>query len=97
MDRRGFLLGLTGLVGAGATAGLALTPAKATPLTQLKDLKDLEPLDEMPQAEDTIATAPDGTPIEQVARRVRVRVCRTVRDRWGNRRRRCWYEWRWVR
>lgn len=104
MDRRGFLTALLGLAGAGAMGGLALSSAQATTLDQLKNL----PLDEIDMPDASAAATPDGTPIEEVwhnpwhrppppryRRRGRQRrVCRTVRDRWGNRRRRCWYE-RW--
>lgn len=104
MDRRGFLTALVGLAGAGALGGLALSPAQATTLDQLKNL----PLDEVETPQAGIAATPDGTPVEEVwhnpwhrppppryRRPVRRRrVCRTVRDRWGRRVRRCWYE-RW--
>ncbi|MBS7543635.1 hypothetical protein [Ancylobacter oerskovii] len=56
MDRRGFLLGLAGAIGAGATAGLAFAaPAEATPLDQLKGLAPPDP---------AAAATPDGTAIE---------------------------------
>lgn len=103
MDRRGFLTGLVGVVGAGAMGGFALSSAQATTLDQLKNL----PLDEI-ETPDVSAATPDGTPVDEVwhnpwhrpppprYRRYRRgrRVCRVVRDRWGRPRRRCWYQ-RW--
>ncbi|WGD29249.1 hypothetical protein AncyloWKF20_15905 [Ancylobacter sp. WKF20] len=63
------MMGLAGLVGAGATLGLALTPARATPLSQLKDIEaGAAPADAIgPDADilDVVAEAPDGTPIDQ--------------------------------
>ncbi|MCB4767254.1 hypothetical protein LGR54_01420 [Ancylobacter sp. Lp-2] len=56
MDRRGFLLGLAGVIGAGATAGLAFaSSAEAVPLDQLKDLATADP---------STAETPDGTLVE---------------------------------
>ncbi|QFR33904.1 hypothetical protein [Ancylobacter sp. TS-1] len=77
MDRRGFLLGLAGLAGAGAAAGLMLSPAEATVLGQLRDLPPARTpeaapeMDAAPDADATgnelaAATTPDGTPIDNV-------------------------------
>lgn len=102
MDRRNFLLGLAGLVGSGVAVGLAVSPAQATVLGQLKDA--MPPLDDMPETEELAAASgmtPDGTPIEQTQvyvvprrRRRRVRVCRTVRNRYGRRVTSCRWVWR---
>ncbi|MFT0862300.1 hypothetical protein [Ancylobacter sp. G4_0304] len=112
MDRRNFLLGLAGLIGAGATASMALSPAQATMLDQFKNVV---PPEGLPDEGDLAAMTPDGTAVEATQwgpppprrgppprywgppprrRRRRVQVCRNVRDRWGRRIRRCWYEWR---
>ena len=102
MDRRGFLLGLAGALGAGVAAGTLFSPAEAAVLNQLRDIApdtadDIEPA----------AHAPDGTPIEDTQwgppgprppgwrrRRRRRRVCAVRRDRWGRPVRRCWYVYR---
>ncbi|MBS7533777.1 hypothetical protein KHC28_08920 [Ancylobacter sonchi] len=61
MDRRGFLLGLAGVIGAGATAGLAFaSSAEAVPLDQLKDLQLKDPA-----TADPAAATPDGTVIDE--------------------------------
>ncbi|MDQ0301852.1 hypothetical protein [Ancylobacter polymorphus] len=104
MDRRGFLLGLAGVLGAGSAAGALLTSsAEAAVLNQLRDIA--------PEAEEgleAVAHAPDGTPIEATQwgppgppppgwrrrRRRRRRVCAVRRDRWGRPVRRCWYVYR---
>ncbi|MDR6952510.1 hypothetical protein J2X65_001865 [Ancylobacter sp. 3268] len=110
MDRRGFLLGLAGVIGAGATAGFALvSSAEAIPLDQLKHLA---------ADDDAAAATPDGTVVEEAQywgpprggwgpppgpppgywrrryRRRRRRVCGWRRDRWGRPFRSCWYTWR---
>lgn len=109
MDRRGFLLGLAGLAGAGAAASLMLSPAEATVLGQLRDLPPAGKPDAAPQMDAADPTAnelaagmtPDGTPVDSVQYwhgprppRRRRRVCGWRRDRWGRRVRRCWYVWR---
>lgn len=110
MDRRGFLLGLAGVAGAGAAASLMLSPAEATVLGQLRDLPPAArpPVPSEPDADlDTMADTadaaggmtPDGTPVETVQYwrrppRRRRRVCGWRRNRWGRPIRRCWYVWR---
>lgn len=105
MDRRGFLLGLAGALGAGAAASAMLSPAQATVLGQLKDFAP----DGIPDADlagEALAGAtPDGTAVEDAQywvppgarrrhRRRRRRVCGWRRNRWGRRIRACWYVWR---
>ncbi|TSJ64183.1 hypothetical protein FO470_02520 [Starkeya sp. 3C] len=104
MDRRGFLLGLAGALGAGVAAGAMLSPAQATVLGQLKDLTPEDGLGDA--AVEAAGTTPDGTPVETTQywgppgayrrqrRRRRRRVCGWRRDRWGRPVRRCWYVWR---
>lgn len=101
MDRRSFLLGIAGAVGATAAAGALLSPAQATMLSQINDLMPEEgPGD---SAADPVPgrAAPDGTPVEPIQwrppgvyRRRRRRVCGWRRNRWGRPVRRCWYVWR---
>lgn len=102
MDRRGFLLGLAGALGAGVAVGTLFTPAQAMVLDQLKDVA--------PEATPGAGPAghtPDGTPVETTQwgppgvppgrrhrRRRRRRVCAVRRDRWGRPVRRCWYVYR---
>lgn len=100
MDRRSFLFGLVGVAGAGMAGALAISSAEASVLNQLKDA--IPPLDEMPEAEELAGGfTPDGTPVDKtvvyvapVRRRRRVRVCRTVRNRWGRRVTTCRWVWR---
>lgn len=69
MDRRGFLMALAGLAGAGAVTGFALSPAQATPLSQLKNMAppEGEAIDLATEAatDGTAGMTPDGTPLEQ--------------------------------
>ncbi|WP_371348271.1 hypothetical protein [Ancylobacter sp. IITR112] len=103
MDRRGFLLGLAGVLGAGAAAGTVLaSSAEAAPLGPLRDSGT-----RAPDAIDAAARTPDGTAIEDAQwgppgppppgwrrRRRRRRVCAVRRNRWGRPVRRCWYVYR---
>lgn len=104
MDRRGFLLGFAGALGAAAAAGTLLTPAQAAVLGQLKEGIPGKLSEELPR-EAAGGSTPDGTSVEPAQwgppgpppgrrRRRRRRVCGWRRDRWGRRVRRCWYVWR---
>lgn len=106
MDRRGFLLGLAGALGAGAAASATLAPAQATVLGQLKDFVPERSPDADLLPETRAGATPDGTAVEDAQywgpppgvrrrhRRRRRRVCGWRRNRWGRRIRTCWYVWR---